>query len=450
MNKKEIRLESDNTLSLLIRLSIPGIISMFVQALYNIVDSIYIGHVSKEALTALSLAFPIQIILIAIAVGTGIGVTSLISRRIGEEKISNASNVAEHGLFISIIYGIIGCVVGLWFAEEILSFFTNDPLLIQLGSQYIRVILIGTTALSIPIISNNILRGEGNTVAPMIAMLIGSVLNMVLDPFIIFGLWIFPRLEIEGAAIATVFSRIMSGAFVLFILFKGDNLLKPKLRDFKPDFSIAKEIYRVGLPSMIMQFLSSIMIGTMNIILATYSTVAIAVMGVYFRLQSFVFMPVFGLTQGYMPIIGYNYGHKKPKRIKQTSTYGFTIAFAFTLIGFIIFQLFPKKLIVLFNDSPEMVAIGTHALQAISYLYLVVGFSIIASVTFQAFGMGFRSLLISLLRQIVLLLPLAYVLGEVGGLDLVWYAFPIAEGIAFCVIILWFRSTLQKILQQFQ
>ncbi len=442
---EEIKLESDNILSLLIRLSIPGIVSMFVQALYNVVDSIWIGRLSKEALAALSLAFPVQLILIAVAVGTGIGVTSLISRLIGQGNIHKASNTAEHGLIIAVLYGGIGAVGGLFFAEEILSLFTDDPLLITLGARYIKIILIGSTALSIPMISNNILRGEGNTFIPMVTMLIGSVINMVLDPFLIFGWWMFPRLEIEGAAIATVISRIISGAFILFILFKGDNLLKLDLKCFNRDLSLVKDIYAVGLPSMVMQLIASFMIGTVNIILAGYSSVAIAAMGIYFRLQSFVFLPVFGLSQGYLPIVGYNYGRKKMDRIKKTAVYGFSLSFAFTLIGFFIFQVFPEQLVRLFNENEELVTTGVSALKTISYLYLVVGFSIIASVTFQAFGMGVKSLVISVLRQLGLLIPLAYLFARIGGLTLLWYAFPAAEIIAFVFIIFWFRSTLKEV-----
>ena len=445
MTEKKVKLESERIFSLLVTLSIPGIVSMFVQATYNVVDSIYIGHVSKEALAALSLAFPVQIVWIAIAVGTGIGITSLISRLIGEGATSRASNTAEHGILIALLYGLVGFCIGAFFSREILSLFTHDPELIDLGAQYIRIILMGSTALMIPMIANNILRGEGNTFIPMITMLIGSVLNMILDPFFIFGLWIFPRMEIEGAAFATVLSRVVSGIFILFILFRGKNLLTPRLKDFRYDFSIVKGIYVVGFPSMIMQLLASFMIAAVNTILAGYSSVAIAVMGIYFRLQSFVFMPIFGLTQGYMPIVGYNYGHRRMDRITKTVTYGIVSAIFFSTVGFVVFQLVPGTLVQLFNESEELVSMGTDALRIISYLYPFAGVSIIVSVTFQAFGKGFRSLAISVLRQVVLLVPLAYFLGKRGGASAVWYAFPIAEIIAFCLIILWFRATLREV-----
>ncbi len=445
MMEEKIKLESDKILSLLVSLSIPGIVSMFIQALYNVVDSIYIGRLSKEALAALSLAFPVQIILIAIAVGTGVGVTSLISRLIGQGNLERASNTADHALVIALFYGVIGFVTGLFFSEEILSLFTSDIYLIDLGSSYIKIILMGSTAMSIPVIANTILRGEGNTFIPMITMLIGSVLNIILDPFFIYGLWIFPRMEIEGAAIATVLSRIISGIFIMYILMKGDNLVKVSLKRFDHDFSLIKDIYAVGFPSMIMQVLASFMIAAVNIIIATYSASAIAAMGIYFRLQSFVLMPVYGLNQGYMPIIGYNYGHKNPERIKKTILYGIVIAFVFTMIGFFIFQVFPEQLVRLFNDNAELIQIGSQALKAISYLYPVVGFSIVVSVTFQAFGMGFRSLLVSLLRQMGLILPLAYLFGKMGGLPLLWYAFPVSEVIAFFFIMVWFKFTLKEI-----
>lgn len=440
-----IKLESDNILSLLIKLSIPGIISMFIHALYNVVDSIWIGRLSKEALAALSLAFPVQIILIAVSVGTGVGVTSLMSRLIGKGQTKKASNAAEHGLVIAVFYGIAGFFIGLFYSKQIISLFTNTPFLIDMGSQYIKIILMGTMAMSVPIISNTILRGEGNTFTPMITMLIGSIINMILDPFFIFGWWIFPRLEIEGAAIATVFARIVSGIFVLYILFKGKTLISLNMKYFSFNTKILKGIYNVGLPSMVMQLIASFMVASVNTILGMYSPMAIAAMGIYFRLQSFVFMPVYGLNQGFMPIVGYNFGHKKPERIKKTILYGYIISLSFAMIGFFIFQVYPSHLIKIFNDDPQLVEIGTHALKTISLLYPAVGFSIIASVTFQAFGKGFKSLLITVLRQIVLLIPLAYLFGKIGGLSFIWYAFPAAEWTALIFILPWFWYTIKKI-----
>ncbi|GAB6098250.1 MATE family efflux transporter [Halanaerocella petrolearia] len=443
-NKRSERLGTEAITPLLLKLSIPSIIGMLLQALYNVVDSIYIGRLSKEALSALSLAFPIQMILIAIAVGTGVGTSSLISRLLGRGQAHKANNAAEHVIIITFIYGILVAIVGLLFSDDLIRLFTSDSTLIALGEEYIRIILIGSLALFFPIISNNILRGEGNTFIPMLTMVIGALLNILLDPFFIFGIGFLPKLEVAGAAYATVLSRLISGSFIAYILFYGDNQIDLKLSEFKFDFAIIKQIYQVGLPAMVMQFLASFMIAGVNKIVAHYSTTAIAVVGIYFRLQSFVFMPVFGLNQGYMPIVGYNYGHGNPNRMKETIKSGVFMGGVFTIVGFIIFQLFPDELIKLFNTNPELLKIGPIALQRISLAFPIIGPTIIGSATFQALGQGIPSLTISFLRQIILLLPITYLLGQLYGLDALWFAFPIAELIGTIVTVIWLAITLKE------
>ncbi|RCW49208.1 MULTISPECIES: MATE family efflux transporter [unclassified Halanaerobium] len=442
------KLGTEKIIPLLLRLSVPSIIAMAIQALYNVVDSIYVGRLSTEALSALSLAFPIQIILIGIGVGTGVGASSLISRRLGENNKKAAANAAEHSIMITLVYGITVAVIGFFYADKILRLFTNDKLLIQMGGEYISIILMGSIAMFFPIITNNILRGEGNTFTPMIAMLIGSVINIILDPFLIYGWWIFPRLEVTGAAAATVFSRAVSGIFLFFIFFDERNELQIKLRDFSFRFQIIKEIYKVGFPAMVMQFLASFMLGGMNKILAGFGSTAIAAAGIYFRLQSFVFMPVFGLNQGYMPIMGYNYGHNNPARMKKVFKSALMIAFTFTFIGFIIFQTVPEFLIKLFNSDPELIDIGTNALKKISTAFPIIGPAIIVSTTFQALGNGLPSLFFSFLRQIIVLLPLMYILGRTVGLEYLWFAFPISEVISGIPAALWLKFKLNKIFFQ--
>jgi len=443
--RKSDRLGTEAIVPLLLKLSIPSIFGMLIQALYNVVDSIYIGRVSTEALSALSLSFPIQMVLIAIAVGTGVGTSSLISRLLGEKKEHRASNVAEHVIFVTIGYGILIALVGIFFTKEIFTIFTQDPVLLELGVEYTRIIFIGSIAMFFPMIANNILRGEGNTIMPMVTLLIGAILNIILDPFFIFGIGIFPELGVAGAAYATVLSRIISGLFILFILFSDKNQIKLKLEEFKFDPSIIKGIYQVGFPAMIMQLLASIMIAGVNMIVGGYNLTAIAVMGVYFRLQSFVFMPVFGLNQGFMPIVGYNYGHNKPERMKKTIKYSILIAFSFTTAGLIVFQLFPKELLLLFNKDQQLLNIGEVALRRISLAFPIIGPAIIGSTTFQAIGKGFPSLLLSFLRQMILLLPIMYLLGASFGLDTLWFAFPISELIASILMIFWLRSTLKNV-----
>lgn len=443
-NVQNNRLGIEPILPLIFKLSVPSIISMFIQALYNVVDSIFVSKISEDALAALSLAFPLQMILIAIAVGTGIGTSSLISRLLGQNNEKRASNAAEHVLFMAVISGVLVGLIGLFFSKHLIKLFTDDIVLIDYGSRYIRIIFIGSMALFIPMISNNILRGEGNTFIPMITMLIGSVLNIILDPILIFGLGPIPAFGVEGAAIATVFSRIISGTFILIMLFNGNNQTKLNLKNFNLDLSIIKEIYQVGLPAMIMQLLASFMVGGLNIILSAYSTTAIAAMGIYFRLQSFVFMPVFGLNQGYMPIIGYNYGHRNINRMKSAIKYGFVIAFVFGATGFLIFQLFPVNLIRMFNSSPELISVGKKALTTISLAFPIIGPAIVGSTTFQALGKGVPSLILSFTRQIIFLMPLAFILGKIGGLDFIWYSFPLSEMISAVLLAVWLGKTLKE------
>ncbi|MDN5341882.1 MATE family efflux transporter [Oceanotoga sp. DSM 15011] len=448
MESKSKRLGTDSILSLMIKLSIPSIIGMSIQALYNVVDSIYIGRLSKEALSALSLAFPIQMILIAIAVGTGIGATSLISRLLGEMKEKKADNVAENVIFVTIFYSIIVFFIGLFFSDELIKIFTSNIELINLGKDYIQIIMIGSIAMFLPIIANSILRGEGNTFIPMISLIVGAVINIFLDPFLIFGLWIFPAMGVKGAALATVISRFISGILVLIVLFYGKNQIKFDFKNFNIDFDIIKEVYRVGLPAMIMQLLGSFMIAGANKIVASFNQTAIAVVGIYFRLQSFVFMPVFGLNQGYIPIIGYNFGHKNPERLKKAIFIGLITGFIFTTIGFFLLQFFPEELIRMFNDDPELIKIGVNALKIISIAFPIIGLSIVGSATFQAVGKGLPSLIISFLRQIVLLLPLMYILSKEIGLKGTWYAFPISEFISFFIMVIWFYKTMKKIISE--
>lgn len=448
-NKKSERLGTEPIVPLLFRLSLPGIAAMAIQALYNVVDSIYIGHVSTDALSALTLSFPIQMILIGIAVGTGVGTNSLISRLLGRNKPEEASNVAEHVLLIAVIYGIIGVFAGIFLAKDLIGLFNDDPVLINMGSEYIRIILTGSFFLFVPMISNNILRGQGNTIIPMYTMLIGAILNIILDPFFIYGIWIFPEWGVAGAAFATVLSRVISGIFIVYILFSDVNELKINLAGFKFNFTIITRLYKVGFPAMLMQLLGSFTLAGMNKILASYSNTAIAAAGIYFRLQSFIFMPIFGLNQGYMPIMGYNYGNNNPERIKLALKSAMCIAFIFTLTGLILFQSFPGFFIKMFNpEDAELIRIGTHALKIISFSFPFAGIGILSATTFQAFGKGFPGLVIAFLRMLVILLPLMYILGMHYGLNYLWYSFPITEITGTTVASLWLLSVLKKIFKK--
>ncbi|KXS48954.1 putative efflux protein, MATE family [Halanaerobium congolense] len=443
IQSKSDRMGQEPIIKLLFRLSAPAIVGMIIQAMYNIVDSIYVGRLSTDALSALSISFPVQMVLIAVGVGTGVGTSSLISRLLGQGDNCRANNVAEHVFFIAIIYGIIGGLVGVFFAEDIIKIFTDDPVLIDLGYQYINIILTGSMAVFIPATFNYILRGEGNTFLPMMTMIIGAVLNMIIDPFLIFGLGPFPQLGVAGAAYATIFSRAVGGVFIIFVLFSDKNELTLKLEDFKFDFQIIKEIYNVGIPAMANRLLFSIAVVFINLILGAFSSTAIAVMGLIFRMQSFFLMMVFGLTQGYLPIVGYNFGHNNPERMKKTILIGNAAALSFGVIGFAVFQLFPEVIIKLFNSDPKLLNIGVSALKRVSLSYFFMVLNIIGVATFQAVGKGMPSFAITFLRQAVFLVPGMYILGEIFGLDAVWYSFPIAELTAFIIMSTWLMASIK-------
>jgi putative MATE family efflux protein len=444
LTKESDRLGEEAIIPLLLKLSAPGVVGMMINALYNIVDSIYIGRLSTEALSALSLSFPIQMIIISVAAGTGIGTNSLISRLLGQGEEHRANNTAEHVFFIALIYAVITMIIGLFWGQDLIGLFTNNQVLIDLTSQYLKIIMIGSLAIYVPIIFNNILRGEGNTFTPMLTMMIGAIINILLDPFLIFGIGFFPKLGVKGAAYATIFGRGVAGIFIIYIILKGDNEVELTLADFKFDWQILKDIYQVGFPAMLMRGLASVMIAGMNKIVGYYDTTAIAVVGIYFRMQSIIILPIFGLSQGFMPLVGYNYGHGNPQRMKKTIAFGGVLALSFSLLGFTIFQIFPRQLITLFNQDPELIKIGSTALKRISFAYLIMGLNIIGATTFQALGRGFPSLFISALRQIFILLPVMYLLGEFYGLATLWYAFPIAEIVAFSLLSIWLLTTIKS------
>ncbi len=436
------RLGEDPVFPLLIRLSLPGIFSMVIQALYNVVDSIYVGHLSKDALSALSLAFPIQLVLISIGVGTGIGASSLIARLLGSGENERACKTAEQAIFLSLVYSILFAALGILFSEAMISFFTEKAEFVDLGQRYIRIILIGSAGMFVPMIANSILRGEGNTFLPMIAMLIGSVMNIILDPIFIFGIGTLEGFGIEGAAYATVLSRILSGVFILYMLFRGGNEIVPKIRGFVPDWKSISEIYRVGLPAIVMQVLASFMIGGMNLIVGGLDENGVAALGIYFRLQSFVFMPVFGLNQGYMPIVGYNYGHGRPDRMKKAIRYGIMTSAVFTTAGFLLFQTSAGLLVSMFNPDAQLLSVGSDAIRTISIAFPIIGPAIVIATTFQAIGKGMPSLILSFSRQIILLLPMAWIFSSFGDIHFIWYAFPISEAISFVAAVFWIKKTL--------
>jgi putative MATE family efflux protein len=422
---------------LMITMAWPAMLSMFIQALYNVVDSIFVAKISEPALTAVSLAFPIQMLLISVAVGTGVGVNSIISRRLGAKKFDEANMAASHGFRISFVNWIVFAIFGLFFAKTYMAAYATSAYIIESGAAYLTIVTVCSLFVFIQINTEKVLQATGNMIFPMICSLAGAVINIVFDAILIFGYFGFPKMGVVGAAVATVLGQFISMLLGLILLFGKKHEVSIKIRGFKFNWQSIKDIYSVGFPTIIMQAIVSVMLFFINGILA-FSETAVAVLGIYFKLNSFVFLPVFGLNQGAMPIMGYNYGARNRERLMHTYTLGFKISLAIMSIGTLVFLLFPAQLLQLFNASENMLEIGIPALRIICICFLPAAFGIMTSTLFQATGHGMLSLWMSLIRQLVGIVPLAWFLSNLGGLDLVWWSWPLAEilGLLYCIIFL--------------
>ncbi|WP_273327405.1 MATE family efflux transporter [Vallitalea guaymasensis] len=434
-NTKKNKMGTMKVSKLMVSMSIPAILSMLVQALYNIVDSVFVSRVSDDALTAVSLAFPIQLIIIACFVGLGIGINSLISRKLGEQDHEAASNAAEHGILLCIVLYVIILLIGILFANSFFTLFTDSQNIINLGTEYIKIIMIFSFGRLLAQAGTSILQGSGNMIHPMISQLCGAVFNIILDPILIFGYLGFPALGVKGAAIATISAQILSMVYILIVLFTKQNSVKLNLRTFKYDSKILKGIMQVGLPATIMQAIGSVMVTGLNLILAGFGEASVTVLGVYYKLQSLIFMPVFGLSQGVMPIIGYNYGSKNRKRLMKALKLGIIAAVVYMTLGFLVFQIIPAQLLELFDSSDEMMKIGVPAFRIISYVFPLAAVSIMCGTAFQGMGKAYISMIVSILRQLVVLLPGAFILGKLFGLDGVWVSFVLAEIVGIVVVL---------------
>ncbi len=429
---------------LLISMSLPIMLSMLVQALYNIVDSIFVARYSQDALTAVSLAFPVQNFMIALGSGTSVGVNALLSKSLGEKKFEMANKAAMNGLFLAVcsyvaiaLFGFFG--TGLFFRSQI-----DNPLVIENGIQYLKIITMMSFGLFGAIMLERLLQSTGNTIYSMIGQGAGAVTNIILDPIMIFGLFGFPQMGAAGAALATIVGQVVSMLAGLYFNLTKNKEIQFSLKGFRPDGKVIKIIYVVGIPSIIMQSISSILTFCFNKILLMFSEVAVSVYGVYFKLNSFIFMPVFGLNNGVIPILAYNYGAGKKKRIMSTIKLSIGLACSIMVVGMVVFQLMPVQLLSLFGAEEEMILIGVKALRTISLSFVFAGYGIVLSSVFQAFGNGVFSLLTSVIRQLVVILPVAYMFAVTLGLDAVWWAYPIAEIVAMIVSTVLFKNLYNK------
>lgn len=414
---------------LMISMSLPAIISMTINALYNIVDSYFVARISEDALTAVSIIMPLQLMIIAVGVGTGVGINSLISRRLGARRQEDADKAATTGILLGVCNWLVFMLVGLLLPGAFVSAYAKPGTYIyEAATQYLMIVFCGSFFIFVQVNLEKILQATGNMKAPMICSMSGAITNVILDPIMIFGLLGFPKLGVVGAAIATVIGQVVGFTIGVCILFGGKNhLVNIRFKGFRPEKRIIKEIYQVALPSIIMQSIASVMNVLYNMILVAYSTTAVAVLGVYFKIQSFVFMPVFGLNQGVLPIIGFNYGARNKERVKEARKEGIRLALFFMVIGLILFQTIPDKLLLIFDASPKMLEYGVPALRIISLNFIPAAFGIMNGTVFQATGHGVYSLICSFIRQLVGIVPFAYLLAKIGGVTLSWFSFPIGE-----------------------
>jgi putative MATE family efflux protein len=412
---------------LLLSMSIPMIISMIVQALYNVVDSVFVAQLGENALTAVSLAFPVQSLIIGVGAGTGVGVNAFLSKSLGEKNYSNVHKSALNGIFLSWLGCAVFMLVGIFATDAFFRTQTNNEEIVKFGNDYLFYICVCSFGVFNQIMLERLLISTGKTFYAMISQTVGAVTNIILDPIMIFGLLGCPRMEVAGAAIATVIGQT-AGACVAFYF----NLTKNKeisfyLKGFRPSLTIMKRIYAIALPSILMSSVGSVMVYWLNRILISFTATAAAVFGVYFKLQSFVFMPIFGLNNGMVPILAYNFGARKRERITGTIKLSLVYAVSIMLLGTLIFHLFPTQLLRMFNATPEMLSLGVPALRIISVHFFFAGFCIVFLSVFQALGNGVESLIVAVSRQLILLLPIAWVLSWTGKVIAIWWAFPITE-----------------------
>lgn len=413
---------------LLFSMSVPAVFSMMIQALYNIVDTKFVSMLGEKAMFAIGIAYPLQMIVLAVGLGGAAGIGTMVARRLGEKRFDEANKVASFGFVLTLIHYLIIAVCGLIFIKPFLGMFTDDPTAISLGYQYLIIVMGLSFGQMFSLLGERILQSTGNMIVPMIGVLIGAITNIILDPIMIFGYFGLPAMGITGAAVATVIGQILGCAFVLIVLLNGKHEevhIKLSLNLFSKDR--VKAVYEVGLPVMIMNALGSVTTTALNSVLVMFSETAVTALAIYFKIQSFVFMPVFGFNQGSLPILSYNYGSKNKVRYLQTIKLYLLIAVVWMSFGMVVFLTQTDGLLLAFNPTNELLQVGNVAFKTISLSFVFAGITIVISAVLQSLSMGFSSMMIQVLRQLGFLIPLAFVLGRLFGLNELWFAYPISE-----------------------
>lgn len=448
MQEKENKMGVMPINKLILSMSLPIMISMLVQALYNIVDSIFVAQISENALTAVSMAFPIQNLMIAVGVGTAVGVNALLARSLGERDFKKVNKIAENAIFLAILSYFIFLIFGLFFAEPFFRSQTDIEEIVAYGSEYIRICCCCSFGLFIQVMFERLLQATGKTVYSMITQGVGAIVNIILDPILIFGYFGFPKMGVSGAAAATVIGQIVAAIIGIILNQKKNHEIRIQFKGFRPDFAMIKQIYGIGVPSIIMQAIGSVMNYGMNRILMSFTPTATAVFGIYFKLQSFVFMPVIGLNNGIIPIMAYNYGAGNRERVVKTIKTSILYALCILTLGLILFQVAPEPLLRMFNASDTMMSIGVPALRTISLSFVFAAIAIVCSGAYQALGKAVYSMLVSIARQLLVLLPAAYLLAQLGDVNLVWWAFPIAELMSLLMTFIFMRKINKEVISK--
>ena len=431
--KKENIMGTLGITRLIIKMSLPLMISMLIQALYNIVDSMFVARVSETALTAVSLAFPLQNLLIAFGVGTGVGMASYLSRKLGEKDTETATKAAGNGITLAVITWVLFAILGLTIVKPFMALFTDDAELLGLSTSYSEIVMIFSFFMLLSMMNERILQGTGDSFSSMLSQMTGAITNIILDPVFIF---VF-KMGVNGAAIATVIGQAVGCTVSLYFVIRN-KYIKIKPQHLKLEKRMVASIYSVGAPTIITNSIGTVMTGAMNAILIGFSTTAVSVFSVYFKLQSFVFMPIFGLSSGMVPIIAYNYGARKKKRVMSTIYKGTIIAIGIMVVGTIVFNLFPEALLSLFSATVEMYRLGVPALRIISLCFVSAAISIGLGSSFQATGYGIGTMIVSISRQLLVLIPTAYIMAKLVGINGVWFSFIIAEAVGLAVSLILF------------
>lgn len=447
-NQKENIMGTMPIKKLIITMSLPMMISMLVQALYNIVDSVFVARIHEDALTAVSMAFPIQTLTIALGGGIGIGVNAILSKSLGEKNQENVNKSAMMGILITFFNYLIMLIIGLTIVRPFYMIQTDSEAIVGYGCDYLSIVCCCSFGMFFQFIFERLLQSTGKTFYAMITQTTGAIINIIMDPILIFGLFGMPALGVKGAAIATVAGQIVAATLAVIINIKKNTEIQFELKEIKPDMKMIGQIYKVGFPSIIMQSIGSVMVFSLNKILIGFSSTAVAVFGVYFKLQSFVFMPIFGLNNGVVPVIAYNYGARNRKRLLDTVKFGITIAVAIMTVGTIVFEIIPDKLFMLFSASDSMLSMGEIALRIIAVHFPIAAICIVFGSVFQALGCAVYSMFVSIARQLVVLIPAAYILASLGNVNLVWWAFPIAEGMSLLMSSVFMSRINKKIISK--